>query len=328
MDFYDYIVNGPQIVPNYKGISLKNKYAIYMLGKKNKTLIEFNLLSKQNHVVFRTNNKIVQHYVYGDNVIIREYRNGFSNQIYWNGYFLGYCPNIPFHFFGDYAITETGLIFCKRRIMGYKFSPSIFAVSSDGKRIVYLINFVLYEKRITNVDIDNLFPTERNCNVEPIGYCFHTTNIQWIPNSNCISINTYTNTIIIDLDTKEKLYTGYIIQLFVTRNNIIVGVSGKYVIIRDMKKKGNEQLFDNWDQIVNYNRDLDILITSSLQYYRVKRIRGGFELKQITFGMDYFADVDFLPDYVRVIMDTFENLIPSDICHVELYHQIIINMNL
>jgi len=248
---------------------------------ENNKLIEYNLITKQKHIIYCSNDPIVQYNVDSKNIIIRTLIcrcNDKSSKclcggkVFWNGTLVYNLMVVDFKFMktcdGEYIIIDS-CCFCNLQIkIEPKYQFPYFCVSTDGTRIILLHDHKLYERNISNTTIDEIFNIYgAKCVRGEDQYMF----LEWITHSNFILIN---KEIIFNVDTcREMLIHPDPYQIiFVNSVSQILARYNKCVALYDTNSmESNTTTIVRSNQIfLEYNQKLDILVSNQLEQYQVK----------------------------------------------------------
>jgi len=287
-------------------------------------LFKYNLFTKRSKIAYVSPYLIRQYYVSEQNLILwlTNYDN-FTCCISCNGFikwndipikncttkfkFLATknndCITCPFQktFYGRESVTK-----CKKQI-------PLFDSSNDGKKIIFKNKGKLYVQDVD--DVDDLF--DMGWNVVYVRRRAKYRSLDWIQDSNLVLIN---NKIIFNLDNFKEMTIRKKPKFVFYIEGMVVAIYGTQIIVYDDDKVVQ---IDNKTTIWKYHYGFNILITDTMDYYRIQKQNNKYILEKVILGVDYHLDRNGLPLDIISIMDSLNDTIlssiPLEILYMQLY---------
>jgi len=326
--------------------------------QNNNQIFEYNLITKQRHLRYKTKLIIQDYYISRDNkIVIGNIINSRIINIIWNGRqftipfgckssFVKICGHI-------YVVFGLGIktIICDLNGNIAFFQYNIYInVSENMEQLILVRNSDICVLRNNEqiINPDNYSESYQiqikkfeylRCIVpidfyNPLGLLiidrYERCFAQWISNSNRIIIlstdfdDSYTLLNIKTLkqcNTKVGYSTNNIMRLLEIKNDRFVTIDDYHINVYSIDTMNFIKRIYCGLEFIRYSKLFDLLISSEWEYYR---ITSNIELQKIyRIGYNYFEDKDCVPNIIKTIMDiVYIFQIPSEILYTELYYML------
>jgi len=281
-------------------------------------LLEFDLATRCEKIIHRIEGFIKNYCIIGNTIIVQTYKCDCKSrcdiyhpeQTFWNGNliearlnFSRFIKTVDEEFLTDNAYN---LYDCNGLVKLDTKVPR-FISSWDGKRIVFAIGNHLFEQNLTNITRESLFKDGLKKFSFQVENMHRRDPCKWISNTNYIQVEgkefinpktyniDYTEAMILNLDTLDQINFKFNVDrvrlkndhIHLAKNGMILDVRHNYLTMYNPKTQTatSIKLEDKTDKkplkLIGYDLELDVLITTELQYYRIHKFFKKYKLIQV-----------------------------------------------
>jgi len=132
--------------------------------------------------------------------------------------------------------------------------------------------------------------------------------------------------VLFNLETKDitLIDAANLQRVFVSHDNkFTICIYQKSIVLRAIYTKNLSTEIKHNMNFIDYHSGTNILVTDTLEHYRIQTYGSEYKLKKVVIGQNYISDRNIVPNHITIIVDLlFETIIswlPDEILYIELY---------